>query len=338
MIVGAGVAGTYLGKILGNQEIWEAKDKHYEKACGGLFSKNIKKLKVDLSESLLNEVKGAKFFSQNEEMQIKSNQTQAYVVDRYKFEEALIQDALNEGSRIIYGKKWNGQDDNFVIGADGALSSVAKTMDIKRNYLYTYQEVVELNEKKNPDFVEVHFGDEFAPGFFAWWIPFDETRGRLGLGAIKGNPGEFYEKFSKKFSIKKVEKKQSALIPIFDGKKTVEGNKALVGDAAAQTKASTGGGVIFGLLAAEELKKAIGKGDLSYYEKSWREKYFSDLRKHKLVWKYYKRVNKDKLFKLLKERKVDELISKYGDMEHTNFIKNYFMKDAGLLIRLGLLL
>ncbi len=338
MIVGAGVVGTYLGKILGNQEVWEAKNKHYEKACGGLFSKNIKKLDVDLNESLLNEVKGAKFYSENQEMQIKSSQTQAYVVDRYKFEENLIQDALNEGSKIVYGKKWNGQDDDFIIGADGALSSVAKSMSIKRNYFYTYQEVVELNEKKNPDFVEVYFDDEFAPGFFGWWIPFNATQGRLGLGTIRGNPGEFYKKFSKKFSIKKVEKRQSALIPIFDGKKTVESNKALVGDAAAQTKASTGGGVIFGLLAAEELKKAIDKGDLSYYEKSWREKYFSDLRKHKLIWKYYKRVNKDKLFRLLKERKVDELLSKYGDMEDTKFIKSYLMKNVSLLIHLGMLI
>ena len=65
MIIGAGVIGSYLGKILGDQEIWESRKTHEEKVCGGLFSKNIKKLDIDLSESLLNEVKGAKFFSDN---------------------------------------------------------------------------------------------------------------------------------------------------------------------------------------------------------------------------------------------------------------------------------
>ncbi len=338
MIIGAGIVGTYLGKILGSQEIWEAKEKHFEKACGGLFSKNIKKLDVDLNESLLNEVKGAKFYSNKEEFEVKTNKTQAFVVDRYKFEEGLIQDAVSAGSKIRYGKRWKGEDDEFIIGADGALSSVAKSMNIKRNYLYTYQEIVELNEKKDPDFVELHFNDKYAPGFFAWWIPFNEKKGRLGLGTTTGNPGEVYKLFSEKFSIKKVEKKQSALIPIFDGKKTVQENKALVGDAAAQVKASTGGGVVFGLKAAELLKKAIDRNNLDYYEKKWREELFKDLKMHKFIWKYYKRVNKDKLFALLNEKKVNKLVSEYGDMEDTSFIKNKLMKNPSLIIRLGLLI
>ena len=338
MIVGSGVVGCYLGKILGNQEIWEMKKQHTEKVCGGLFSKNIKKLDVDLSESLLNEVKGAKFFSENENFEIKTNKTQAFVVDRFKFEETLIQDALNEGSKIKYGKKWKNESDDFVIGADGALSSVAKSVGIKRNYLFTYQEVIELNEKKDADFVELYFNDKFAPGFFGWWIPFNKKTGRIGIGTIKGNPKNYFDNFKKKFEIKKTKKTQSALIPLFDGKKTVYGNKVLVGDAAAQTKTDTGGGVVFGLLAAEELKKAVDKGKVDDYEKLWREKYFKDLKQHKLIWKYYKRVDKDKLFKLLKEKKVNELISKYGDMEDTSFIKNKIMKNPNLMIRLGLLL
>ena len=105
MIVGAGIVATYLGKILGNQKIWEAKNKHVEKACGGLFSKNIKELDVDLNGSLLNEVRGARFFAGEEVFEVESKQTQAFVVDRFKFEKGLIQDAENAGSKIKYGKK-----------------------------------------------------------------------------------------------------------------------------------------------------------------------------------------------------------------------------------------
>ena len=53
MIVGAGVVGCYLGKILGDQEIWELREELWEKPCCGLVSKNIKTLDIDLSESLV---------------------------------------------------------------------------------------------------------------------------------------------------------------------------------------------------------------------------------------------------------------------------------------------
>lgn len=329
MIIGAGSAGCYLGKLLGDCEIWEMKKNQMEKTCGGLFSKNIRDLDIDFSESLLNEIKGARFFAGKENFEIEKKKTQAYVVDRFKFNKELIQDAENENCKILWNKKWNGENDNFIIGADGANSAVAKSMNVNHKILFTYQVECELKNKKDSDFVELYF-EKYIPKFFGWWIPFDEKTGRLGLGCVGKNPADAFKEFEKKFEIKKINKIQSAVIPIYDGKKTTSGNKALVGDAAGQVKASSGGGVIFGCKCAEVLKTAIDKNDLRYYEKNWRKKYEPLLKDHHKAWKFYNKVNLEKLFKVIKEKNVNELIEKYGDMENTSVLKKELLKRPDL--------
>ncbi len=334
MIVGAGVVGLYLAKLLGEQVVLEKNKKLLEKACGGLFSKNIKKLDVDLSESVVNEVRGAKFFYKDKSFEVKKNTTQAFVVDRFKFQESLLKDALDEKNKVMFGTAWKGQEDNYVIGADGALSEVAKSLGIKRKYFYTYQETVQLGKKIDPDFVELHFG-EFAPGFFAWLIPLDEKTARLGVGCVKGNPGTHYSSFVKRFDVAKVLKKQAGIIPVFDNKKVVYGNKALVGDAAAQVKASTGGGVVFGMLCAEELKKAVKKENLQAYEKNIRRKYYKDLKFHLLVRKFLNHVNYGKLFNAIEKEKIARLIEEQGDMEEAAKLKKALLRKPLTLAKLA---
>lgn len=334
MIVGAGAVGCYLGRILGEQEIWELRESAFEKTCGGLFSKNIKDLKVDLSESLENEVKGARFFSPNDSFEVKTNETQAFVVDRFKLQKTLIQDAENEKCRIEWSRPWRGQEDNLIMGCDGAYSEVMQSCGIKRNYFNCYQVECTLMNKIDPDFVELHFGS-FAPGFFGWLIPVDEKKVRIGLGCTEGNPKQHFESFKNKFHIAKIIKEQAALIPIYDGQKTVFKNKVLVGDAAGQVKATSGGGVVFGLKCAEELKKAIDRKDLNRYDLSWRTKYGNDLKTHLMIRKFLNKVDYDKLFQLIKEKELDKLIEEHGDMEDTSGIKKQLMKRPDLWLSFG---
>ena len=334
MIVGSGVVGSYLGKQIQDVEIWEAKKQVYEKACSGLISKNVKHLDIDLSESLTNEIKGAKFISDNESFEIKTKQTQAYLVDRLKFQKTLLQDAENAGCKIRYGKVWKGETDDFVLGADGAYSKVRQSMGIQRKFFNSYQIHCELKEKVDPELVEVHVGS-FAPGFFGWMIPFDEKNVELGLGVIDGNAKDAFNEFSKKFEITRTTKEQAALIPLYDGQKTVLGNKALIGDAAAQTKATTGGGIVFGMRCAEELAKAVHANDLSLYEKSWRQKYEKDLKDHLRIRKLSNRLNHDVLFKAIREKEFDKVIETHGDMESPKALKKKFMLSPRLWLAFG---
>lgn len=334
MIVGSGVVGSYLGKKIQDVEIWEAKKRLYEKTCSGLISKNVKTLDVDLSESLVNEIKGAKFISEKESFEIKTKETQAYLVDRYKFQKTLLQDAENNGCKIRYGKAWNGENDDFVLGADGAYSKVRQSMSIKRKFFNSYQIHCTLTDKIDPEMVEVYVGD-FAPGFFAWMIPFDEKNVELGLGVTKGNAKDAFTEFSKKFNINKITKEQAALIPVYDGQKTVLGNKALVGDAAGQTKATTGGGIVFGMRCAEELSKAVHANDLSLYESSWRRKYEKDLKDHLLIRKMANKINYDVLFKAIREKDFNKVIEEHGDMDSPKTLKKKVMLSPSLWLAFG---
>lgn len=317
MIVGSGIVGCYLGRILGDQEIWERNDRLIEKPCSSLLSKTgLFALDFEYEDCILNEIRGARFFSDKKEFSVEKKSAQAFVLDRLKLQKELVEEAKDEGCKVRYGKAWKGEKDKFVIGADGAVSAVAGSMGVKRKYIHAYQIKAELKKKMEPDFVELYFG-QFAPGFFGWRIPFDERHVEIGLGVSQGNVKEKFDGFVKRFEIKKIDKVQSALIPLFDSEqRTVMGNTALVGDAAGQVKATTGGGIIFGCKCAEVLADAVERKDLGYYEKQWRIRYGKDLKLHLLARRFLDRTDYNGLFSKIKDNKVDEFIERYGDMDH----------------------
>ena len=309
MIVGSGIVGCYLGKLLGEQEIWEKNKTIMEKPCSSLLSRTgLESLNIDYKGCVLNEVSGARFISGKQEFAVEKNKTQAFVLDRLALQKELIGEAEESGCRIRYGRAWNGQQDNAIIGADGALSAVAKSMGIERRYIHAYQIKAELSRRMDDNIVELYFG-RVAPGFFAWRIPFDARHAEIGIG-VSGNPKPFFDKFVKRFEIKKIDKVQSALIPVFDAtQRTAIGNKILVGDAAGQTKASTGGGIIFGCKCAEVLADSIKAGNIEGYEKGWRKKYERDLKTHLWMRKFLNRTDYDELFSTIKKQKIDNLLT-----------------------------
>ena len=331
MIVGSGIVGCYLGRILGDQEIWERNKAIVEKPCSSLLSKTgLFTLGFEYEDCILNEIRGARFFSDKKEFSVEKKSAQAFVLDRLKLQKELVKEAEDRGCRIRYRKAWSGQKDDFIIGADGALSAVAKSMGVRHKHILAYQVKAQLKKKINPDFVQLYFGD-FAPGFFGWLIPFDEKNVEIGIGLSHGNPKQNFDAFSKRFQIRRIKSIQSALIPIFDpGQKTVSGNKALVGDAAGQVKAVTGGGIIFGCKCAEILAEAIDKRDLVYYEKEWRKQYGRDLKIHLRLRKFLDKVNYDELFSKIVDNGVDELIEEYGDMDHPRELVKRLLMTPGL--------
>jgi flavin-dependent dehydrogenase len=252
------------------------------------------------------------------------------VLDRLGLQKELSAEAEEAGCRIRYNKSWNGQNDDYIIGADGALSAVAKSMKIERHYIHAYQIKAELSKRIEPDFVELYFG-RFAPGFFGWMIPFDDRKAEIGLGVSKGNPKVMFDRFAKRFDVKKVHAVQSALIPVFDPRqKTVIDNRAIVGDAAGQVKASTGGGIIFGCKCAEVLAESIEKDNLRSYEKEWRKKYELDLRMHLWMRNFLDKADYDALFSRIKKHNIGGLIERYGDMDHPRELAKQILRRPRL--------
>ena len=332
MIVGAGIVGTYLGALMGDARIFESSPKLIEKPCSGLLSASgLNALRLPYKGSIVHEIKGAKISSGTHSLTVKKKTAQAYVLDRFGLQKDTLQMALDNNCSVEWERKWKGDKEGFVIGADGALSAVAAGMGIKRNYIYTYQ--IRADYKAEDDeIVYLYFSKEYAPGFFAWIIPEGERTARIGVGVNRGNAGDAFKSFVAREGIKigAQHKVQAGIIPIYDGQRIVHGNKALIGDAAAQVKATTGGGIIFGCKAAHILKEAVDRNDLALYQSGFERKYGRDMRLHKKIRGMLDREDNDAIIRRLMDNGVPALIEKYGDMDHPMALAKHMMLRPGL--------
>jgi flavin-dependent dehydrogenase len=149
-----------------------------------------------------------------------------------------------------------------VIASDGALSPVAQAAGWPRSETVPLvQAIVPLPKDMSPDTVRVWFVPSDTP-YFYWLIPESSERGALG---IIGESGSEARKDLEAFLVKrKLEPVafQGARIPVYKRwvpveKKFGDARVFVVGDAAAQVKVSTVGGIVTGLRGAAGVAEAI---------------------------------------------------------------------------------
>ncbi len=149
-----------------------------------------------------------------------------------------------------------------VVGADGAVSKVAQSAGWPRQETVSLiQAIVPLPADYRPDTVRVWFVPEDTP-YFYWLIPESPTQGALGLIAEDGPTARrcleaFLEK--RRFTPLLF---QGAKIPVYTRWIPVErqvgaGRVYLVGDAGAQVKVTTVGGIVTGFRGALGVAQAI---------------------------------------------------------------------------------
>jgi digeranylgeranylglycerophospholipid reductase len=284
-IIGAGPAGSetayWLSRYGYNVSVYE---EHPEAGkpvhCTGLISKNIASVipLKQFSKFVLNRVYGAVFYSKHRKLELKTDSVQAYVIDRAKFDSWLAERARKAGAnffmnhklfgikqrngksvlRMYYNKKIVEKEADILIGADGPISKVANLAGMfgKRVILSGIQARVKAKFDKNH--VQVYAGS-VCPGFFAWVVPESTNCAKIGLASQK-NTRNLFNKFISKFESApgfKLISRHAGLIPIHSRVKLKKGRIYLVGDAAMQSKATTGGGVIMGMLSAKCLADSI---------------------------------------------------------------------------------
>jgi len=110
----------------------------------------------------------------------------------------------------------------------------------------------------------------------------------------------------------------NALIPLRARAQTVKGNTLLVGDAAGQVKATTGGGIVFGAKCGRVLAECVARGEPSAYEREWRRE-ASALKWHARLRGLYDSMGERRVGLLLASAKVlggEWLLSRFGDMDY----------------------
>jgi len=277
-IIGAGPVGCYCGYLLAKAgfkvHIYEEhKEIGKPIQCTGVVTKEINKLIELKKEFIVNKTNKIRVFSpDNSCLEIDSEEI---VIDRTRFDQHIAKLAKSAGARINLGAKFKGLSKDkilfekkkskrtpIIIGADGPLSPVAKSVGIfgiRRFYTGMQARVKGKFDKQT---YETYFG-KIAPGFFAWIVPESESVARMGLATIN-NTKRYFDNFVKrikpKIDYKKVIDKQVGLIPVYNPRQKIAVKGVyLVGDAALHVKATTGGGLVQGLRAAKILANSIIK-------------------------------------------------------------------------------
>lgn len=363
-IVGAGVIGLLLGKELASSGIkttvYDAKKAVSDNTAkaSGIFSKEgLATLGVDYDDAVVNTLDGAILHAGNEKMRIRSPSLKAYVLDRGDFASLCAKEAKSAGADIVLSNRFEKKamlelqkdDNNIIVGADGAVSTVASAFGFPeiREYILTYKSEYENARVEDEHLVELFFSNKIAHRFFGWTVPYSKTKLEVGVGVsmrAKKNSTYAFNQLVNMDYLKGIlaNSKKTAgyasLIPLGARAQTVKKNVLLVGDAAGQVKATTGGGIIFGAACAKTAAKsiidAVEKGrPLATYEKEWRRRYELDLKMHDFLHKMYSGFSEKGLGRLMKVARafgMERFLGLYGDMDRPSVvIKRFFLRGHG---------
>lgn len=367
VVVGAGPAGSFTASRIAmagyKVGIVEEHDKIGEPShCTGLITPRVLEISRIDRRVVQSSIYGADIYSPDGRcLRLRSKKIEAFSIDRVLFDQMLARRAEESGADIIKGcrvsdlrirdgvtvsaKSNHGTVDistRMVIGADGASSTVRRLLDMgePEEFLYGYQAEFEV-ETEN---VEIFLGSRIAPGFFAWAVPAGRFT-RIGLCTSSNKPpaGEFFERFintpamAEKTRNSRIVRRLAGLVPL-GPKKTYRDNVMLVGDAAAQVKPTSGGGVYTGLVCAGECAgiaiEALEKNDfsekfLSMYQRRWEERIGKELRLGTFFRKFFRRMSDEtinKIFRKLDDPEIMEIISEYGDIDYPSKVGFQILK------------
>ena len=385
-IIGASIAGNYLAYLLRNTDlkiaiIEEHKEIGRPLQCAGIISQKLTKL-IDIPEEIiLNRVSVAKAVSPSGKYVKLKGEEKPYIVNRVALDKLFygkVKD--NENIHLFLKEKFlsfeyilkNGQkitiiktnkrnlNARILVGCDGSLSSVAKSLGIKNMNLYATQiRIKDLRFNQNE--AVMYFNPKWKE-LFGWIVPEGNGINRIGL-ASSSNLKEKFTLFLKMLKINKdsIIDRQGGLIPYGTMNKVAFNNVLLLGDSACQVKATSGGGIVMLLEAAKYAAACIircfivqdfSKRNIKrYYERVCQRTIGKQLKVHFIISSIFESFNPehwDQLFQIVKTKNIEEIISFYGDMDFPNrlflkllmnhmifkFTTNILLKNPKLIVKL----
>lgn len=327
IVVGAGPSGSYIANELASSgydvAVFEEKSAPgFNVCCTGIISTECFQSLDPGTDVVLTKVNSAKFFSPSGRcLRLQTENVQAYVVNRLLLDKALTSKAQSQGAQYFFSSpvidiipgKDSIQAETLCFGAREIFSARAVVLangfkpklprklglgKIK-SFLVGAQAEIEV---KNVDEFEVYFGQEIAPGAFAWLVPTSANKAYVGLLAISQAKLHLQKLLNNlscqgRITGREVEIGQKA-IPVGTLARSYGERVLVIGDAAGQIKPTTGGGIYFGHLgakiAAEVLDEALSSdnltaGQLSCYQQRWKAKMGKELSRDYLArWAYGK--------------------------------------------------
>ena len=316
LVVGAGPAGTRFARQAAGQGhdvvVFERGTVGKPLACSGHVSTDIWDfVPADAQEGLRqNEIRGARFHTggpDSDAFRFYRNEPVSNVIDRVALDRTLAEAARAAGAdvredhtvvglterRDAVALTVRGPDGlerhrgRMVAGCDGPRSRVRELTGMADPGELLHGVLGFVDDPDHDDFVDVHLT---VPRFFAWRIPRGEAGVEYGLAAHPAaDVSERFERFTAAYGVE-TERRCSGLIPIGPPSSVTAGRVFLVGDAAGHNKPFTGGGILYGMTAADCAARTIDPADpatLAAYERAWREELDREIRLGHLIRRAY---------------------------------------------------
>ena len=238
----------------------------------------------------------------------------------------------------------------ILIAADGPRSTVARLNGMERAPYFLGGIQAEVLHESDPRNVGIY--PDASPEFFAWRIPINHERVRIGLAGMSSVKDRF-SRFRSMFPGAAVEM-VTGTIPLGVMPKTYGRRTLYVGDAAGFAKPTSGGGIYTGIRSARHAAgiavECIRKGSfddraLSQYETVWKQDIGRELALGLMVFRLRQQfgpAETDKMVKILSDPEMVKTIREHGDMDRPARVIKELMKKPALyrlspiIVRCGL--
>lgn len=336
--------------------------------CAGLVSPRAWKALGAPEGCVLREIRGGTLRAPSgRAIHLRAQETKALVIDRARLNRELLARAAEAGVEIRTKTRAVGarngalvvEDDRreeirvgVVIGADGPRSDVGGYFSLPRpgRLLEAAQAVLRASVVA-VDEVEILFGGAIAPGFFAWAIPAESDRLRVGLATPPGNdPRALLDRLLEARYPGEVVARIGGIIPIEAAPRTATDGALLVGDAAGQVKPTSGGGLYTGAVCAQIAGEIAGYAGLAgrtdadtlgAYERRWQEAIGDELRFGAAARDVLSGFSDDEIDRALAgldDPQVLHVVERAGDIDYPSRLVRAFIAQRSLWPRLFLLL
>jgi len=345
--------------------------------CAGLVSQRVLDL-AGSSSMVLDAVAGATVFGPSlGSVSFAAATPKAFVIDRAGLDVFLADGAARAGARYAAGARFDRLDRppagpvvaqlsdahggtrqveaKFVVGADGVASAVARALRLRRPV-----EILPAFEAEVPHSpgdarqVEVYLGNELSPGLFGWWIPDGSGGARIGVAASPGpvTAREYYDRLVRQIErrFRTTLSRPTAMlvsgIPIGTLPHTSTDRGLLVGDAAAQVKPLSGGGIFTGMrcaeIAADVADRCLRSGDLSAralaeYDRRWHAELGEEFRQALFLRRLFVRLSDrdlDRVVEALQGAELQASIVAFGDIDFPTHVARQLLRQSPSLLRL----